>query len=104
MMVGVVVCGLGLGISDEWRRAADCRRRATYYEQKEAGQLWTATFQAVSSNPKVREEAPFHRRRARYFGALRRKYDHAARYPWLPVAPDAKWDFWAKPDAREVDD
>jgi len=28
------------------------------------------------------------RRRAEYHDFLRRKYDRAARYPWLPVAPD----------------
>lgn len=27
-------------------------------------------------------------RKARYFGVLSRKYEHAARYPWLPVAAD----------------
>jgi hypothetical protein len=25
---------------------------------------------------------------AAYFGRLRAKYEHAARFPWLPVAPD----------------
>ena len=27
-------------------------------------------------------------RRADYHGAMRRKYERAARYPWLPVEPD----------------
>ena len=29
-------------------------------------------------------------RLAAWHGALKRKYDHAARYPWLPVAPDPR--------------
>jgi hypothetical protein len=29
-----------------------------------------------------------HDRRAEYFGRLARKYERAARYPWLPVPPD----------------
>ncbi len=35
-----------------------------------------------------RREVKPNARRAAYHAAMRRKYERAARYPWLPVAPD----------------
>ena len=35
-----------------------------------------------------REPSAVPRQRAIYHAALRRKYERAARYPWLPVPPD----------------
>src|SRR5436309_1037307 len=36
----------------------------------------------------LRAYVPLRSGRAAYYAALRRKYERAARYPWLPVAPD----------------
>ena len=35
-----------------------------------------------------REDAEQATRRAAYHASLKRKYERAARYPWLPVEPD----------------
>ena len=46
------------------------------------------TSAAPSVADGYRRRAELYREEADYHGKLRRKYDHAARYPWLPVAPD----------------
>lgn len=41
------------------------------------------------SQAEIDDMAKLFRKRIPYFRAMSRKYDYAARHPWLPVAPDA---------------
>jgi hypothetical protein len=48
-------------------------------------------YQVAALTHGVEEEAAdaaMNRKTAEYHAALRRKYEHAARYPWLPVKAD----------------
>jgi hypothetical protein len=56
-----------------------------YASRREANGRGPSREKEVSEN---RVKAKHYRSRAIEAGMLRRKYLHAARYPWLPVAPD----------------
>ncbi|MDB5352127.1 MAG: hypothetical protein JWN86_3374 [Planctomycetota bacterium] len=99
VMVAVVGTGLGLGL---WgmrmtRWARDCRTRAVWYASlgrylmAEADEYRIAIEGGKSVHPDAKNFPRYvARERARGLRLLRLavKYEHAARHPWLPVAPD----------------
>ena len=85
-IVAVAVIGLMLGGTIEaYRLAYRLRRRYDDFldrAQWHSGFVfdWNARWRKNESDATVR--------RINYHAEMARKYEHAARYPWLPVAPD----------------
>jgi hypothetical protein len=75
MMVAVAITGVGLGWQLD-RRSASLRREAA----RHAGDSSLVSLEEIC-NPATEAGKVYHR-------AMAEKYRHAARYPWLPVAPD----------------
>ena len=99
LMVAVAVVGLAAGAEVMRRRGADFRRRASSYSELAADLHEVAASEAQSalSGVYVSRTAdgaiiPATRDlltgRAGHYAALARKYERAARYPWLHVEPD----------------
>jgi len=76
----VAVLGAILG-GFAWRERL--RRQGRSYEQFES-------FCAMMERSYRGGSDPGDRERLRYWEGLRRKYDQAARYPWLQVTPDPR--------------
>ncbi len=49
---------------------------------------WTAQREGLPAKYPWPSGTPFVPAMARYYDAMRIKYEQAARYPWLPIAPD----------------
>ena len=78
LMVLVAIVGLVLA-AGSWlyRRTTRMKSTAAFHEQ--------ACFEALMIGPDcILVESP----RSRFHDELAKKYHRAARYPWLPVAPD----------------
>lgn len=118
LMVAVAFVALALGVEVTRRRWAEFRQRAKSYaamEQYERSLLdgWSTVVRredgrAVAIRGPIAIQVPSHRGgydeirvtptpgydaanlrlRADYHARLKRKYERATRYPWLPVAPD----------------
>lgn len=97
MMVVVAVAGLGVfGVQMARRRTALSARAATCAQAQKVDKIWKEKYRrrladcSPGAEPNVhdlRRYSLFSRRLAHYT-ALKAKYEHCARYPWLPVAPD----------------
>jgi hypothetical protein len=72
MMVAVAVLAISMAAGLRW---FDLRSRARAYA------FWAAVSPVSFKGPKGE-------RLATHYDLLRLKYEWAARYPWLPVAPD----------------
>jgi hypothetical protein len=94
MMVAVAIIGivvwLGIAGGRHWRY----RRLAASYASKESlarnfssGEL-TATRITFFLKRPCGESTTSVMAHLGYYAEMRAKYDHAARHPWLPVAPD----------------
>lgn len=81
LLVLVILSGLGLGGYTLRRRSDLYRRRAAEMEwiEYEFASIRIGSSKSVAANVEQARE---------YWAALKRKYRRAARYPWLPVAPD----------------
>ena len=85
MMVAVALVGTGLGVAIERRKRFE--RIADHHR---------AEFQRLARRlPQIGYGDPFDDpilgpvwRRLEWHEPMRLKYEHAARYPWLPVEPD----------------
>jgi hypothetical protein len=103
-MVLVAIVGLGMGIeglrrrlsalSDQYRlRAAEFRKEAQFEADMASARTASRNYMEgiggnfPPGNPMDESIARLHRRSAHY-RALSGKYDRAARYPWLEIAPD----------------
>jgi hypothetical protein len=73
LMVAVAVIGLACGL---WRRSAAYAEKARYN--------WSMAFALMHGYPGPEGRL----REIGYLQDLARKYERAARYPFLPVAPD----------------
>jgi hypothetical protein len=95
MIIMVAVLSLSLGSAVLWRR------REHYLRLADAHALTEMVLRVDSSmargnamgGPGARlldlsDSIKASQKQADYHGRLRRKYERAARYPWLPVAPD----------------
>lgn len=86
LMLAVAVAAVVLTTVQWWRR------RASYAERAEYHRRWSESKHSFTPDGMSEEQM----RRAfaemaaenRFHRDLARKYEHAARYPWLPVAPD----------------
>jgi hypothetical protein len=95
LMLAVAVVAALLGCADLWRRREHYRRLAETHALSEMVLRVDSVMARgdPTGGPGVRlldlsdslEEAA---KWADYHAGLRRKYERAARYPWLPVAPD----------------
>ena len=88
LMVAVAVVAILCGASVLVRRSSYFRAKAVRYRVRvgmERSLLSMLMMRYDSSEP---EWAGPRRRRISRLQELMRKYDRAARYPWLPVAPD----------------
>jgi hypothetical protein len=113
-MIAVAVVGCTLSLGRLWQKVGHMRAHAALHARAEREALAFATDAEVNlvdtamlmSGPSPWEPrmsiTQIHERasklaeqmraswwkRATYHAALRRKYERAARYPWLPVEPD----------------
>jgi len=78
------------GIADYSRLADEDERLASELTGRER----TAKLSVVDYDRRIvdyyRKRLSMARPRAAYHATMRSKYEHAARYPWLPVAPDPR--------------
>jgi hypothetical protein len=109
LMVAVVIAGIVLGIERLWHRSAEYAgiagqhaRKAIGWDEhvswldgvaaKHARKAATGTGDSRSRDRENADKwaavANGYRGMKGYHEAMRDKYAHAARYPWLPVAPD----------------
>jgi hypothetical protein len=99
MMVAVAIVAAVAGAAAASRRwsvlASAYHVKALYLglqadlEEENARTADAAIWFARASDPDRPERAaPRYRRRAEFYSLLRGKYERAARYPFLPVAPD----------------
>jgi hypothetical protein len=105
MMVAVAIAGIGLGGYRMHRHRLRSLERARSYAESERycsfmwsevsaypNFRWPGDHRPPSSPEELRKaEEVAHsswERKIDYHANLRRKYERAARYPWLPVAPD----------------
>ncbi len=80
LLVLVVLAGVSIGGCVLWQRSVEYRRRADGYADPGYIGFMTGWSPAEVERYNVARKA--------YFAEMARKYDRAARYPWLPVAPD----------------
>jgi hypothetical protein len=92
LMVAVAVLALVAAIGEMTRRSASYDRLARYYAERETLSLDLMAAFARPDRPELSEVCSVEYARNRAFAEheerLKRKYRRAARYPWLPVAPD----------------
>lgn len=80
LMIAVAVVGVLIWIV--WDRAGAKYRETAYLYRTLADKQWTGP-------PLTEEQASVRQRRFQeYTAEMARKYERAARYPWLPVEPD----------------
>jgi hypothetical protein len=99
LMIAVAVAALLLGGDVLWRKRAGYLARANVEAASEMqSRALIKVYESAietSAAPSVadgyRHWVEVHREEADYHGRLRRKYERAARYPWLPVEPDPRW-------------
>src|SRR3954469_25325987 len=92
LMIAVAVVAVALGAGRRRQRAPTFLQRAAEFAERETTS-WLMVEASCRRNPLpglivVHEDPMRHRWWALYLGRLRRKYERAARYPWLPVPPD----------------
>jgi hypothetical protein len=92
MMVSVAVASSCVAAYLVATRGGEFREEAIEYLQREQFRVKAEHYGhrlADLSDIKVipGHPDPLHRRRE-YYDQMRKKYERAARYPWLPVAPD----------------
>jgi hypothetical protein len=63
------------------RDRADQTRRRSFWGRLEAPAIGLVARQIEREVERSQEEAA-------YYATMKQKYDRAARFPWLPVAPD----------------
>jgi hypothetical protein len=80
MMVAVALAAVASYGAILWRRAAEYRERADGYA--DPGEVVEMSFVSPT------EVQRYNSARKAWCAELARKYDRAARYPWLPLAPD----------------
>jgi hypothetical protein len=78
-MVAVAIVALSIAAEQMRRKSTRYRERAERHANIEH-----AHRELAALLPPLRSSAWL----AAYHAELRRKYEHAARYPWLPVEPD----------------
>jgi hypothetical protein len=83
MMVAVAVVALVLGAVALGVRSGEFRNRARYHEVMAASPLL-----GVKPAPPVFDPVRYTPKWSAYHARLKRKYERAARRPWLFVAPD----------------
>jgi hypothetical protein len=87
MMVLVAVIALLLGAAAIQRRRAHLQRLADHHAEM-ARQLRSSHGSIIRPGGVYVHVPLTHPRLADYHEDLARKYERAARYPWLPVEPD----------------
>jgi hypothetical protein len=94
LFIAVAVAALGMGtiVGLARRRESYLRHAAHHRELSNDARLYAMYIDRRylhwgPSEPERAEMAAYERR-GDYHAALQAKYEHAARYPWLPVEPD----------------
>ena len=82
-IVAAVIMALALAIARIGDRRLYFWRRAAYHAEA-AKRGWMMMIPEGMLGAVM----PLSRQQIAYHAAMARKYEHAARYPWLPVAPD----------------
>jgi hypothetical protein len=72
------------GMADTCKREAERGKESFFYRQNPE---WTAEWLMKQAASQA-EEARYEHELAAFHEKLKIKYQHAARYPWLPVEPD----------------
>jgi hypothetical protein len=100
-MVAVALLGVVVGIERLYQRRAACLARAAFHAKLEdrarsladsmlASDAFNAREGNVSSSQFWRKRALLQRAESDRQASLRRKYERAARYPWLPIEDDPR--------------
>jgi hypothetical protein len=102
MMVAVAIAGVLFGATKAYQRLT----RALQNEEWEKKYFWKVAYPSLAKRHEISEKAadalahrflsnpesahliPAYLILRDYHAALRSKWEHAARYPWLPVEPD----------------
>ena len=92
-MAAVAAVAFAIAAGQMWRRSIQYVGRAARYAKMER---YVRECAAIESKINPTDRPPRCRPANRgglpvmiaHFADLRRKYEHAARYPWLPVEPD----------------
>jgi len=71
-----------------WRASLEERSAVDYHLFARRATNNASVARDPDETARLLAEADQHSRRMEYHTAMARKYEHAARYPWLPVAPD----------------
>jgi hypothetical protein len=109
MMVAVTIAAFAIGGWTGWLRYRAIESLSKQYQDRARGYSWSLVLDLGEasdmeemaaqkiSNPELwprysleqlNDMAKSLRKRCDYKQAVVKKYEHAARYPWLPVAPD----------------
>ncbi len=95
MMVGVAIVGAALGLASMKSRSDEFARKAHHFADREARMRELMEFLAKpepGSHPtsirNIRKICDYILTGIEHDKRMRRKYERAARYPWLTVAPD----------------
>jgi hypothetical protein len=103
-MVAVAIVGVTLGggreitaVFFQWEKYSRQARKWAWYEQQERGFIRDVPYflKGLKDTPRDREFREYlvardqtAHRLVTYNNAMRRKYERAAHFPWLPVEPD----------------
>jgi hypothetical protein len=89
-MILAAVAAVAIGGEALRRRRAEFLERAEYFAEREAvsWRLRDQLLREASRSPGLKSGADRFAGFAAYEAAMRRKYERAARLPFLPVAPD----------------
>jgi hypothetical protein len=84
MMVVVAIVGLVCSEEVMRRRQAHYLVKAVYHDGKQTSPFGRGVYlvNSIQDHSKMRQQS------AEWHGQLKLKYMRAARYPWLPIAPD----------------
>jgi hypothetical protein len=85
----VTLAGLALGLSGWMRRRAEFSSRTAYHAKQYRVLLaHLAGARGMRRGRGMASPDPSELASVRYHFKMAEKYEHAARYPWLPVEPD----------------
>jgi hypothetical protein len=85
-MVIVAITGLAMAVAIMARRSSEFRALAE--QQADAEQMSLSYADEARGENGDKQRVARGEQMAAYHRELRLKYEHAARYPWLPVGPD----------------
>jgi hypothetical protein len=81
LLIGVAITAVALGVPPWSRRRGESFRQRAIYHAEESEGGWVDGGLTKAQIDRIQSRLAYH-------GMMAVKYRWAARYPWLPVAPD----------------